>query len=173
LLAVREKFLIRLPLLLFPVVLSALQDSLPSKEKQLALDVPKDNIKMKQDKDPVNNAQLVDGQGMRDLKLKEIVFQSVDMEHTAQLVWFPAWNAPEVASLRNPQLMVSENVPPALLVCLLSSQEQTVLIYAKKNALLDTTVLLDLLHVLLALLIISNLLVDRDNASSASLERKP
>lgn len=157
---------------MFPDVWSVQLDSLLEKERNLALFALLEHTKMKQDKDHAKPAQLELGLRMKAPNLKLTASLFVDMEHMDPLDWCHVWNAPKTATLDHLHSMDSKNVQLVLMVCLHSSLEQMMLHYAEKSVSLAITQKLDLLPVLLALPISSNLLVDKENASNVTQQKK-
>lgn len=132
-------------------------DFLPKKVQKVALFAQLELTKMNQDKEHVKVVHLELGLKPKDLNLRQIVFQSVVMEHMDHLDWYLAWNVPKTVILEYLHLMDSQNVLLVLMVCLHSNLEQMMWLFAGKNVLLDIIQKLDWLHVLHVLLISSNL----------------
>ena len=129
-------------------VLNVLLDSLLERERNLVLSALLELTKMNPDKDLARLAHLEPGLLRRAPNLKLTAFQFVDMEPTAQVDLYLALNAPRIAILVSLILMASLNALLALTTSSPSNLVQMMSPCAEKSVPLDSTLKLDLPHVL-------------------------
>lgn len=153
-------------------VLNVPPDSLLKREMRHALFALLAHTKMNPDKNAARLALQAHGLLRKAPSLKPTVSLFVDMELTAPLDWFPAWNVPRTVTLENHLLMDSKNALLALMTSSPSNLEQTKSPCAERNVNLAFTPKLDLPHALLVPRTFSNPCLDNESALNATQRKK-